>query len=70
MLCKTGQDPIQVAWSDFGETHLIQLQASVQETLCLVLAECNQPATGFLLSCSVAFFYRWLGLIVQNLPWI
>lgn len=36
-LCKTGPDPIRVAWSGFGPTHLVVKQAGVQESTGPVL---------------------------------
>ena len=36
ILCKTDSDPIWVAWSGFGETHLVWKQAGVPESLCPV----------------------------------
>ena len=59
LLCKTDLDPILMAWSRFGQTHLVQKQVSVQESLGLVLAECKRPTTSFPLSDSVVFFHRW-----------
>ena len=32
MLCKTDPDPIWMAWSGFGQTHLVRKQAGVQES--------------------------------------
>ena len=32
ILCKTDPDPIWMAWSGFGQTHLVQKQAGVQES--------------------------------------
>ena len=31
-MCKTDPDPIWMAWSGFGQTHLVQKQAGVQES--------------------------------------
>ena len=45
--CKTGPYLIWMAWSGFGQMHLIWKQASVQELSGLVLAERHQPATSF-----------------------
>ena len=59
ILCKTSLVPIWMAWSGFGQKHLVWKQASVQESLSLVLAERNRPATSFPLLDSVAF--RWHG---------
>ena len=57
--CKTDLDPILMAWSRFGQTHLVQKQVSVQESLGPVLAECKWPTTSFPFSDSVVFFHRW-----------
>ena len=61
-VCKTSLDPIWMACSDFGQTHLLRKQASVQESSGPVLAEHHRPTTKFPLSNSVAFLHRWLGL--------
>ena len=44
LLCKTGPDPIWMAWSGFGQTPLVQKQAGVQESSGPVLAEHKWPA--------------------------
>ena len=46
-------------WSGLGQIHLDRKQASVQESLGLVLAERNQPATSYSVSDLDAFFPRW-----------
>ena len=51
-------DPVWMAWSGFGQTHLVQKQADVQESSGLVPEDRNQPATSFPLSDSVVFFHR------------
>ena len=43
ILCKTDPDPIWVAWSGFGQTHLFQKQAGLQESLGPV-SDRKQPA--------------------------
>ena len=48
-------DLVWMAWSGFGQLHVVQKQASVQESLGLVLAERNQPATS---SGRVDFYVR------------
>ena len=45
VLSSTGLVLIWMAWSGFGQMHLVPKHASVQESLGQVLAECNQPAT-------------------------
>ena len=57
ILCKSGLDPIWVAWSGSGQTHLVQKQAGVKEPWGPFLAERNRPATSFPLSDWVAFFH-------------
>ena len=57
-MCKTDPGPIWMAWSGFDQTHLVRIQAGVQESSGPVLTECNRPATSFPLSDSVAFFLR------------
>ena len=47
-----------IAWSGFGQTHVGEKQAGVQESLHPVLAESNWPATSFPLSDLAAFFHR------------
>ena len=59
ILCKTSLAPIWMAWSGFGQKHLVRKQAGVHESLSLVLAERNRPATSFPPLASVAF--RWPG---------
>ena len=59
ILCNTRLNPIWMAWSGFGQKHLVRKQASVHDSLGLVLAECNQAAPHFLPSDSSAFFHRW-----------
>ena len=59
ILCKTSPDLIWMTWSAFGQIHLVQKQADVQESLGPVLAEYNWPATSFPLSDLAAFFDRW-----------
>ena len=61
--CKTDPDPIWMAWSGFGQTHLVWKQAGVQESsgLFQFWQERNQPATSFRLLDSVPFFRRHLG---------
>ena len=56
MLCKTGQDPIWMAWSGFGKTHLVQKHAAgdVQESPGPVLAGRNRTVARFPLSDLVA----------------
>ena len=58
IMCKTDLDLIWMAWSGFGQTHLVWKPTGVQESSGSVLAECNQPAASFALSDSVAFFHR------------
>ena len=58
LLCKTGPDPIWMAWSGFSQTHLAQKQASVQELSDLVLAERNRPPTSFPHSDYAVLFHR------------
>ena len=55
------QNPIWMAWSGFGQMHVVWKQVSVQESLGLVLAECYRPSTSFPLSDSAAFFHRRCG---------
>ena len=57
-----------MAWSGFGQTHLAQKQAGVQESSGPVLAECNQPTTIGIdpLLDSVAFFHRRFGPFTQD----
>ena len=43
MLCKTDPDPIWMAWSGFGQTHLVWKQAGVQESAGPVSSS-TQPA--------------------------
>ena len=63
-LCKTDQDPIWMAWSRFGQTHLV-----CRNHLVRFLAGRNLPATSFPLSDSVPFFHRRpTDNIVQNRP--
>ena len=45
ILCKTSLDPVRMAWSDFGQVHLVWKQASAQESLGLVLVKRSWPAT-------------------------
>ena len=45
VLCTTGLDQIWMAWSGFGQMHLVRKHASVQESLGQILVECHQPAT-------------------------
>ena len=47
ILCKTSSDPMWMTRSGFGWTDLVQKQAGVQESLGLVLAEHNQPASQY-----------------------
>ena len=69
ILCKTGPDPIWMAWLGIDKTHLVRKQAGVQESSGPVLAKRYQPATSFPLSDSVAVFHRRPGsYIVQNQP--
>ena len=56
---KTSLDPIWMAWSGFGQAHLVWKPAGVQESPGPVLAQHNWPATRFPLSDLVAFFHRW-----------
>ena len=65
-LCKTGLDPIWMAWSGFGQTHLVRKHTSVQESLGPVCG--NWPATSFPLSNSVTFFHGWPGSQCENQP--
>ena len=58
MLCKTGPNPIWMAWWGFGQTHLVQKQVTVQESSGSVVAERYRPDTSFPLSHPVAFFHR------------
>ena len=58
IMCKTDLDLIWMAWSGFGQTHLVWKPTGVQKSSGSVLAECNQPAASFALSDSVAFFHR------------
>ena len=76
IMCKTDLDLIWMAWSGFGQMHLVWKQASEQESSGSVLAECNQPAASFPLSDSV-YVCVWLScsstdvlnhIIVQNQP--
>ena len=57
ILCKTSLDPVRMAWSDFGQVHLVWKQASVQESLGLVLVKCSWPITSkfptFRFSCAL-----------------
>ena len=46
-LCKTSPDLIWMAWSGLGQTHVVWRQASVQESLGPLPAECNQPTNSF-----------------------
>ena len=65
ILCQTNLDPIWMAWSGFGQMHLVWKQTSVQSGQAL--AEHNQPTTTFPLSDSEAFFHLdSLGHIVQT----
>ena len=41
LVCKTSPDSIFMMWLGFGQTYLVRKQAGVQESLVLVLAECN-----------------------------
>ena len=68
ILCKTSLAPIWMAWSGFGQKHLVRKQAGVHESLSLVLAERNQPATSFPPLASVAF--RWPGSYWAKPAWI
>ena len=43
ILCKTVPDPIWMAWSGFGQVHLVWKQASVQESSDSIMAEHNWP---------------------------
>ena len=65
-LCKTGLDPIWMAWSGFGQTHLVRKRTSVQESLGPVCG--NWPATSFPLSNSVTLFHGWPGSQFENQP--
>ena len=47
ILCKSGLDSIWMAWSGFGQTHLVHKQAGVKEPWGPFLAERNRPATSF-----------------------
>ena len=58
ILCRTGPDPIWMAWTGFDQTHLVRKEVGVEESSGPVLAERNRPATSFLLSDSVALFHR------------
>ena len=58
ILRTTGPDPIWMAWSGCGQTHLVQKQACVQKSSGLVLSERDRPATSFPLSHSAAFFHN------------
>ena len=58
ILCKTGLDPICMAWSGFGKICLVWQQAGAQESLGPVLAEHNWLATSFPLSDLATFFHR------------
>ena len=51
ILCETGLDPNWMAWSGFGQTHLVWKQANVQRSLSPVLAECKCHTATFKLSC-------------------
>ena len=55
---KEGPDLTGMAWSGFGQLHLVQKQTSVQVSFSLVLIEPNGPVTSFPLSDSVASFHR------------
>ena len=68
ILCKDSLDPIWMAWSGFGQKHLVRKQAGLQESPDLVLAERNRPATSFPVSDSVAF--RWPGSSSAKPAWI
>ena len=57
---KEGLDPVWMAWSGFGQTYLVWKQIGMQESLGLLWAESNQPATSFSLSDATAFFHRQL----------
>ena len=54
ILCKTNTDSIRMAWSGFGQMHVVWKQASVQESLGLVYGRiqlaCYQSST-FRLNC-------------------
>ena len=58
ILCKTSPDLIWMAWSGFGQTHLVRKQAGLQESSDLVRADCNWPATSLPHLDMVAFFHR------------
>ena len=70
LLCKTGPDLIWMAWSGFGQTHLVQKQVGVHESLGLVLAECKQHTASFPLSDFVALFHRQPGSYCAKPAWI
>ena len=55
---KSTPDPIWMAWSWFGQTHLVWKQAVVQESQGRFLAGRNRPATSFPLSDPVAIIHR------------
>ena len=63
-ICKTGPDPIWMAWSGFSQTHLVRKQAGVQESSSPILAERNRPATSFPLSDKVAFSHKTTRIIL------
>ena len=63
-ICKTGPDPISMAWSGFGQTHLVRKQAGVQESSGPILVERDRPATSFPLSDKVAFSHKTTRIIL------
>ena len=46
-IAQNRQNPIWMAWSGFGQMHVVWKQVSVQESLGLALAECYRPSTSF-----------------------
>ena len=58
---KTDQDPIWMAWSGFGLTHLVWKQASVQEPSGSVSGRTQPARYQFPTFNSVPFFHRRLG---------
>ena len=56
---KTSPDLIWMAWSSFGQMHMVQKQAGVQESSGLGMAECKRPTTSLYFQTQLPSFH-WL----------
>ena len=68
ILCEIGLDPNWMAWSGFGQTHLVQMQSGVIESSGPVLAEHNSQLPVYHFQTWLHFSTDSLDHIVQNQP--